>query len=192
MNPTHSPLTPSTLSTLLAPLALAAGAALLAGCTILETTPGVRRVVTIVEPYQPDIIQGNVVTREQIALVKPGMSRAQVRDILGTPLVADPFHADRWDYVFTMQRQGIAPVKRAFTLRFEKDAVSKIEAPDLPSDAEFVESISVRPVPTSVPKLELTDAEREKLPTPQRAQAPATAASGGTGPQRTYPPLEPQ
>jgi outer membrane protein assembly factor BamE len=51
-------------------------------------------------------VQGNVVTSEQVARVKPGMTRAQVRDILGTPLLTDPFHADRWDYLFTIRRQG--------------------------------------------------------------------------------------
>ena len=57
-------------------------------------------------PYRIDVAQGNVVTKEQLARVSPGMSRLQVRDILGSPLLTDPFHADRWDYVFTIKRPG--------------------------------------------------------------------------------------
>ena len=59
--------------------------------------------------YKIDIVQGNFVSREQAAALKPGMSRAQVRDILGTPLLTSVFHADRWDYVFTFKRQGVEP-----------------------------------------------------------------------------------
>jgi outer membrane protein assembly factor BamE len=170
-----------------------AGAALVAGCSTIDESPLLRRTVHFLEPYRADVIQGNVVTAEQIDRVKPGMTRVQVRDILGSPLIADPFHADRWDYVFTMQRQGIPPVRRGFTVRFENDAVTKIEAPGLPTETQFVTDISVTPLPTSSPKLELTDEEKAKLPEPKRAAAPvAAAASAGTGPLRTYPPLEPQ
>jgi outer membrane protein assembly factor BamE len=171
-----------------------AGVAFVAGCGTIEESPMLRRTVHFFEPYRADVIQGNVVTSEQIDRVKPGMTRVQVRDILGSPLIADPFHADRWDYVFTMQRQGIPPVRRGFTVRFEKDAVTKIEAPGLPTETQFVADISVTALPTSSPKLELSDEEKATLPEPKRTAAPAAAAaaSAGTGPQRTYPPLEPQ
>lgn len=180
------------------PLLAAAAAAVLAGlsgCTTLQNTvdesPSIRQVVKFFAPYRADVIQGNVVTREQMSTVKTGMTRAQVRDVLGTPLVADPFHADRWDYVFTMKRQGIPDVHRAFVVRFEGDAVAKIDAPDLPAENDFIRDISVRPLPTSTPKLELTDAEKAALPAPApRAATPAAAAASGTGPQRAYPPLE--
>ena len=52
-------------------------------------------------------MQGNFVSKEQVEALRPGMSRQQVRDILGTPLVTSVFHADRWDYVFTIKRQGV-------------------------------------------------------------------------------------
>ncbi|NJN40391.1 MAG: outer membrane protein assembly factor BamE, partial [Gammaproteobacteria bacterium] len=63
-------------------------------------------VVGALTPYRIDIVQGNVITREQAALIRPGLSRLQVRDVLGTPLIADPFHAQRWDYIFTLRRAG--------------------------------------------------------------------------------------
>src|SRR3989344_5317400 len=54
----------------------------------------------------PQCRQASVVTQEVMAQIQPGLGRLQVREILGTPLLADPFHADRWDYAFTIRRQG--------------------------------------------------------------------------------------
>src|SRR5678815_1208073 len=89
------------------PLALASAALLLAGCSSLQSSQGFLSRIT---PYRLEIVQGNVVTQEQAAQIKPGMNRAQVRDILGSPLLTDPFHADRWDYVFSIRRRGTEPV----------------------------------------------------------------------------------
>ena len=74
--------------------ALAAASSLLAGCGSLDRTDSL---VGLITPYRIDIVQGNVVTQEQMALVRPGMTRLQVRDVLGTPLLTDPFPAARWD-----------------------------------------------------------------------------------------------
>ena len=77
-----------------------------AGCQSLQSSDSLLGVIT---PYRLEIVQGNVITKEQAALVKPGMSQAQVRDVLGSPLLTDLFHVDRWDYVFTIRRQGAEP-----------------------------------------------------------------------------------
>ena len=79
----------------------------------------------IITPYRVEVVQGNVVTSEQAALVKPGMSRAQVRDILGSPLLTDVFHADRWDYVFTIRRQGAEPQLRRVVVRFDGEKIGR-------------------------------------------------------------------
>ena len=179
------------LSGLLAVLALG-------GCSTVESvTSGLNEpaslkgFIAFVSPYKPDVIQGNVVTTEQITQVKPGMTKVQVKEILGSPLITDPFHGDRWDYVFTLKRQGFDDQQRAFAVLFEKDAVLKIDAPVLPSEDEFVASISRKKLPTSTPKLELTDAERAALPAPVAvAAAPAASAVVLAGATRTYPPLE--
>ena len=154
--------------------------------------PSVKTFLAFVAPYKPDVVQGNVVTTEQITLVKPGMSRSQVKDILGSPLITDPFHGDRWDYVFTLRRQGFDDQQRSFVVLFDKDQVQKIDAPTLPSEDAFVASISRKKLPTTTRKLELTDAERAALPAPAVVAAPATAASSTlvAGVTRTYPPLE--
>jgi outer membrane protein assembly factor BamE len=180
----------SLLSGLLATLAFG-------GCSTVESlTSGVNEPASIkgfiafIAPYKPDIIQGNVVTTEQISQVKPGMTRVQVKEILGTPLITDPFHADRWDYVFTLRRQGFDDQQRSFVVLFEKDKVLKIDAPVLPSEDQFVAEISRKKLPTTLPKLELTEAERAALPLPATPAAPAASAVVLAGATRSYPPLE--
>lgn len=172
---------------LLLPGLLLPSVLMLGGCESLQTTDSLFGVIT---PYRIDIVQGNVVTKEQLALLKPGLTRNQVREIVGTPLLADPFHADRWDYVFSIRRPGTEPQRRNVVLRFSGDTLASVEAPDLPSEKTFVASIS-RARDVKVPKLELTDEERKALPAPP---APPAADAGGNEPLgavRTYPPLEP-
>ena len=171
-----------------APALLAALA--LGGCSSLSNEPAsVKGFLAWIAPYKPDIVQGNVVTTEQIEKVKPGMTRLQVRDVLGTPLITDPFHAQRWDYVFTMKRQGFDDQQRTFFVLFDNDAVQKVDSPTLPSEDEFVHQISRRPLPTKTPKLALSAEERAALPMPAPiAQAASAAAPAGA--TRNYPPLE--
>ncbi|WP_082938924.1 outer membrane protein assembly factor BamE [Mitsuaria sp. 7] len=149
------------------------------------------KVLGLVTPYRVEIVQGNVVTKEQIAAIKPGMTRAQVRDVLGSPLLTDVFHEARWDYVFTIRRQGAAPQNRHILLSFDGDQLSKIDAPDdLPTEKEFIASINTLKVSGKEPKLELTEEERKALPPPVRTAATTTPEP--IGPTRDYPPLEPR
>lgn len=95
------------------PLVLGFGGLLLAGCTGI---------------YEPSVQQGNVVTPEMIENLKPGMTRAQVLSTLGTPLVADPFHPGRWDYVHYHRHDTDAAIEtRRLTLVFDGDVLSRIE-----------------------------------------------------------------
>ena len=167
---------------LLIPCALAALLAL-AGCEALQRTDSL---IGFITPYRIDIVQGNAVTKEQAALLKPGLTRLQVRDLLGTPLVADPFHASRWDYIFTLRRPGAQLQRRSVVVVFEGDVVKSVEAPELPSEREFVASIS-RFKDLRAPKLELSEEERKALPLPPK---PATPVVEPVGPVRDYPPLE--
>lgn len=169
-------------------LAVALALTALGGCTWLSNkmSDGITSVIT---PYRVEVVQGNVVTREQIAAVKPGVPRARVRDVLGSPLLADPFHAQRWDYVFVIRRPGTEPQQRSVVVLFENDVVKSVQAPDLPSELEFVASISRPRRNTDVPKLELSEAERQALPVPAKPEA-TTASAAPQGAVRTYPPLE--
>lgn len=155
----------------------------LAGCESLQRTDSFLGFIT---PYRIDIVQGNVISKEQAALLKPGLTRLQVRDLLGTPLVADPFHANRWDYIFTLRRPGTGEQRRSVVVEFEGDVVKSVVAPDLPSERDFVASISRIKDPRA-PKLELSDDERKALPPPVKREA---APAEPMGPVRSYPPLE--
>lgn len=159
----------------------------MAGCSSLQSSDSLLGVIT---PYRIEVVQGNALTREQVAQVKPGMTRTQVRDILGSPLLVDIFHAERWDYMFTIRRQGAEPQRRSVVARFDGEVLKSIDAgDDLPSEREFVAAISTAK-PGPVPKLELTEAERNALPVPPPRAA--EAASAPAGPVREYPPLEPR
>lgn len=168
---------------------LAAPLALLAGCQSLQSSDSFLGFIT---PYKVEVVQGNVVTRDQVELVKPGMSRAQVRDILGSPLLADVFHTDRWDYVFTIRRQGAEPQRRAVVARFDGDQLKSIDTGgDLPAEREFVASIDTFKTSRDAPALELNDEQIKALPVPAKPAASGLPASATT-PVRSYPPLEPR
>jgi outer membrane protein assembly factor BamE len=117
------------------------------------------------------------------------MTRMQVADVLGSPMLADPFHRDRWDYIFTIRRPGTPAQRLSVVLRFDGDRLKSVDAPpDLPTENQFVASIVPPSRRSGEPKpLELTEAQRKALPAPRAAQAaPATPAP----PARSYPPLE--
>jgi outer membrane protein assembly factor BamE len=101
-------------------LFLALGAALVAGCGFVPTIPGVT-------PYRIEIQQGNFISQDMVAQLKPGMSKEQVRLALGTPLLNDIFHADRWDYVFWRDRPGAKREQRKLTVFFEDGKLTRLD-----------------------------------------------------------------
>ncbi|UCH53920.1 MAG: outer membrane protein assembly factor BamE [Pseudomonadota bacterium] len=77
--------------------------------------------------YRLDVPQGNVVTQEMVDLLKPGMTRNQVRFVLGSPLVTDPFHSDRWDYYYALRKgTGEVSESRHLTVYFQDDHLARI------------------------------------------------------------------
>jgi|SRR5450432_1234338 outer membrane protein assembly factor BamE len=178
---------PSSLAGRSAALAAVALAASLVGCQSLQSSDNFLGVIT---PYRLEIVQGNVITREQVALVKPGLTRAQVRDVLGSPLLADPFHANRWDYVFTIRRQGAESQLRRVVVLFKDDALESIDTGgELPGEREFVASIDTLKTARNAPALALTDDQLKALPAPAKPAAPDPVPPA---PTRNYPPLEPR
>jgi outer membrane protein assembly factor BamE len=172
-----------------------AGVALaLAGCSYLPSLPSLPSLQSgesflgVITPYRMDIVQGNVVTQEQAARVQPGMNRNQVRDILGSPMLTDPFHADRWDYIFTIRRQGTPPQRRQVVAYFKGEQLERLDAQDLPNERDFVATISR---PLSVKRdhaITLTDEQIAALPKPPAAPPETSVPMGAV---RSYPPLEP-
>jgi outer membrane protein assembly factor BamE len=131
----------------------------------------------IFRPYQIDVQQGNYIDRETIAKLKPQMTRAQVRFLLGTPLIADPFNPNRWDYLY-YHRPGrrIEDVRR-LTIYFEEDRMVRAyaDAGVAPSAADFAAAASLPPPPAVAP---------EGAPYPVVEQEPRPAAQ----PAPTYKP----
>ncbi|BAN34757.1 SmpA/OmlA [Sulfuricella denitrificans skB26] len=94
---------------------------LLVACSVTE------KVGEKLTPYKIDIQQGNVVTQEMVAKLKPGMTKAQVRFVLGTPLITDAFHASRWDYVYRYQKAGKLTEERKLALFFDQELLQRVE-----------------------------------------------------------------
>jgi len=101
---------------------------LLAGCSGVPTLPGIT-------PYKMDIQQGNYVTQQMVAKLKPGMTRPQVRFILGTPLIVDMFRTNRWDYVYIFEKRGRLTEQRKITVIFEDDKLARVEGDVVPAGA---------------------------------------------------------
>ncbi|GAB2740509.1 hypothetical protein GCM10027019_20280 [Melaminivora jejuensis] len=146
--------------------------------------------VSAVTPYKVEVVQGNFISREQVAALQPGMGRQQVRDILGTPLMASVFHADRWEYVFSLKRPGLEAQSRRLTVFFKDNVLERTEGDEMPSEAEFVASLSSKVGQPKVPQLEATEAQLARFPARPAPAAPLDAQPPAAAPATHYPPLE--
>jgi len=110
------------------------------------------------EPHRIDIQQGNKIKPETLEKLKIGMSRKQVLFVLGTPLLKDPFHQDRWDYIYYLKPGNKAVKQSRVTLHFEKNQLVKIDdsqyAPQMHGDSK-VESLDANDLPPTLnPRLQ--------------------------------------
>ena len=85
------------------------------------------------KPYKMDIQQGNVVTSKMMLQLRPGMTKSQVRFIMGTPLIQDSFHKDRWDYFYQMRKGGKIIEQRRVILEFDQDALLRVRGDVVPA-----------------------------------------------------------
>jgi outer membrane protein assembly factor BamE len=127
-----------------------------------------RRLFGIFSPYRVDIQQGNFVSQEMLAQLKPGMTREQVRFALGTPLLNDIFHADRWDYPFRLLKDNGLVVSSRVTVFFKNNFLERYEGGNLPTEVEYL-SLLTGSKPTT-PKL------APQVPTPRSSAVPEGAA----------------
>ena len=92
--------------------------------------------------YRIDVEQGNIVDQEMVDQLKTGMSRRQVRYILGTPLIEDPFSRNRWDYAFTVRNGNTIKQENLLTVFFDGDSLDHFTStipPSVPEDVEETE-----------------------------------------------------
>src|SRR5690606_8858701 len=117
------------------------------------------------QPYRPNVQQGNWVTQQQIALLRPGMTREQVRFALGTPTLTPVFHADRWEYPYFLKPGYGDTQERRFTVYFENDTLVRWEGDEQPRVQPFQDP---------------NQATAPDLP----AQAPLTGSAPGAMPEQ--------
>jgi len=132
----------------------------------VQTTSG-KRLFGILSPFQVDIQQGNFISKEQLAQLKTGMTPEQVRFVLGTPLLNDIFHADRWDYVFRMQKGNGDVISSHIAVHFQDNRLAKIEAGTLPTERDFLSLIAGA-------KSDAEQIAAPKTDAPKAADAPKT------------------
>jgi outer membrane protein assembly factor BamE len=127
---------------------------LLVACTSTETLeekmlnaadnlPGIHKI---------NVQQGNIVTQEMVDQLRPGMTRRQVKFLLGTPLLADPFHADRWDYFYTLNTAGKHTKDERLTVVFDGDKLASLKGNFKPSNNANTMTINTQVI--DVPKRE--------------------------------------
>lgn len=120
---------------------------LLASCSYLSSP--------VLSPYKMDIRQGNYITPEMREKLKLGMSKSQVRYVLGTPMVSDAFHGNRWDYIYSLEQRGEVVEKQRLTLYFEGDRLVRIDDGRQPEQAAPASAPVPQPVapPAEVPEV---------------------------------------
>lgn len=103
---------------------------------------GMKKWISKLTPYKVDIQQGNFVSSEMLAKLKPGMTKEQVRFVLGTPLLTDIFHANRWDYLFRLQKPNGSVTTNRVTVFFRDNLVERIANDNLPGEAQYLSHIA--------------------------------------------------
>ncbi|VVE30561.1 Outer membrane protein assembly factor BamE [Pandoraea cepalis] len=156
------------------PLSVCAAAAFLAlaGCSTYDSVTD--KVIGVVTPYRINIVQGNFVSKEAYEQLKAGMTRDQVRQLLGTPLLTDIFHANRWDYVFYFKRGNASVVQeRHLKVYFDGDTLARWEGGEnLPTEYQLV-----REIDGQKGKTVKTDASAPSTASAAAAETAAPAAS---------------
>ncbi len=89
-----------------------------------------------IKPYKLDVQQGNVVTSKMLLQLRPGMTKSQVRFVMGTPLIQDSFHGNRWDYVYQMRESGKIIEQRRVILDFENELLKTVRGDVIASAAD--------------------------------------------------------
>jgi outer membrane protein assembly factor BamE (lipoprotein component of BamABCDE complex) len=124
-----------------------AAAALAAGCASADRYVPSWRSFGV---YKIDINQGNYLSEDSVNKLKVGMTQTQVRQVLGTPLIASPFRPDRWDYVYEYSRQGKVLEHRNFAVYFADGKLTRWEGDKLPENVvELNQSATAKALPSN-------------------------------------------
>jgi outer membrane protein assembly factor BamE len=152
-----------------------------------------------IKPYKMDIQQGNVVTSKMMMQLRPGMTKSQVRFVMGTPLIADSFHANRWDYLYRMVKEGKVIEQRHVILDFENDQLKGVRGDVIPAGTGDTGATAAIPKPEGakpvtpqkkekglIDKLKFWKGDEEQVPAkvePQPAPVKAPESKPAVAPQ---------
>lgn len=128
---------------------------------------GAKRWLGIFTPYRINIQQGNFISQDMAAKLRPGMTKEQVRFVLGTPLLTDMFHSDRWDYMFRLQKSNGEITANRVAVFFRDNRVERIDSSELPSESEYLSHIAGPAAPAPV-----TPPAKPAAPSPQPSTQP--------------------
>jgi len=137
---------------------------LLSGCSMSSITS------VAPDPYKIDIQQGNVITQDMVAKLQPGMTKSQVRFVLGSPPITDVFHANRWDYVYRFSKAGKLLEERKLTLFFENDQLARVAGDVAALTADDRAQAGDRPAARTVSEIVLEKADPDAPPAPPPEQ----------------------
>ena len=161
--------------------AAAAGVIGLSGCTtvtdVMDTATSY--VPYILKPYRADVHQGNLVTSEMALQLEKGMTDAQVQFLLGVPLVKDPFHESRWDYVYYLRRGDGEEQVRSLTVFFNDERRVDHWTSDPLPDEQQADQLILGTISSFEPRLPKTDIPAAQPATPAattETEAPAASA----------------
>ena len=132
----------------------------LISCSSLDSVPEF-----LPKVYKIDIQQGNAISSEMLMKLKPGMTKAQVRFVLGTPLIRDTFHKERWDYVYVMRVKDIVIEKRHVVLNFVDELLKNITGEVIPKKDNNEIDVSSKEKESTKPESLPLVVEDKKLPT---------------------------
>jgi outer membrane protein assembly factor BamE len=124
--------------------------------------------------YKIEIQQGNVITQEMVNKLKPGMTRSQVRFALGSPMISDAFHENRWDYLYRFEQRGRLIEQRKLTAFFEDDHLMRIDG-SFATPVAFLQPQALEAGNPSEPAASLENEAKEKSAGLIPAQVPTEA-----------------
>ena len=140
------------------------------------TVTQLQKFLWIFSPYRPVIQQGNFISEEMLAQLKKDMTRDQVRFILGTPLLTDIFHGERWDYPFRLAKGNGEVTTSRVVVFFKDNKVERFEGGNLPTEKEYIARIAGAPLKTEKPTPEVARPASAVQALPAAPSEPAPAA----------------
>ncbi|GGX03723.1 MULTISPECIES: outer membrane protein assembly factor BamE [Undibacterium] len=131
------------------------------GTQIVKPT-GVEKLFGFISPYRISIQQGNFVSQEMVSQLKEGMTREQVRFLLGTALLTDMFHEDRWDYPFRMLKPNGEVISSRLAIFFKDNTVARFEGGNLPTEKEYLAHITSSAITSRNESMPTEEAPKKK------------------------------